>query len=251
VYKRQAPLLHYDPGEPAPALVKVAERIARFIGDGATLQFGLGDVQTALLRALAGKRHLKIHSGMISDGALGAIDAGVIADAPGAITAGVALGSTALYARCASGPRFRFSPVSYTHAQTTLAGIDRLIAVNSAIEVDLFGQANAEYLGSQQISGAGGLVDFLRGAAASPGGAPILALASTARGGAVSRIVPRIAAPSVSVGRADAGIVVTEHGAADLRGLTIDERAAALIEIAHPDFRRSLAEAWASARARL
>lgn len=245
VEAERAPLA-YAPPAPAPVFNAIAARIISLIGDGATLQFGLGNVQTAVLAALGGKRRLSVHSGMISDGILGAIDAGAVDARPGAVTTGVALGSPTLYAHAAADPRFAFLPVSYTHALDTLRRIPDFVAVNSVIEVDLFGQANAEFIDGRQVSGAGGLVDFLRGAHAAPGGKPIVALASTARAGSVSRIVPRLSAPAVSVARADLGFVVTEHGAVDLRGLDVERRASALIAVAHPDHRSALRAAWSS-----
>jgi acyl-CoA hydrolase len=241
-------LLRYEQGASTPAFDAIAANVASLVSDDDTLQFGLGNVQFSLLRAIAAKRNLKIHSGMVSDPVLDAIDAGAIAKSDGAITTGVALGGDRLYARAAEDRRFRFMPVGFTHAQSTLAAIPRFVAVNSAIEVDLFGQANAEYLGGRQISGAGGIVDYLRGAAASEGGKPIVALVSTAKGGAVSRIVPKLSGPTVSIARADIGFVVTEHGVAELRGRSIDDRARALIEIADPRFRSELGLAWAAIR---
>lgn len=237
-------VLPYQPLALSPVFDEIARRIALMIDDGDTLQFGLGNVQLAVLRALFAKRRLRIHSGMVSDPLLQAIDAGAIEADDGAIVAGVALGTRALYSRAASDQRFRFEPVGYTHAHATLAAIPRFVAINSVIEVDLFGQANGEFINGRQVSGGGGLVDFMRGAAASPGGKPIVALASTARGG-VSRIVPRLDAPAVTLARTDVAIVVTEHGAADLRGLSLDGRAQALIALAHPDHRQRLAEGWA------
>lgn len=238
------PLLRYDPPPPAPVFDAIARHIAALVGDGATLQFGLGNVQLALLRALGGRRRLSIHSGMVSDGVTDLLETGAIDARPGAVTTGVALGTERLYAVAAADPRFRFAPVSHTHAHDTLARIPDLVAVNSVIEVDLFGQANAEFLGGRQISGAGGLVDFLRGAGAAKEGKPVVALASTARGGAVSRIVARLDAPAVSVARADMGIVVTEYGVADLRGQSVDARALALAGLAHPAHREGLRAAW-------
>ncbi len=241
-------LLEYAPPALSPVFDAIAETIAARISDGDVLQFGLGNVQLAVLKALKGKRRLRIHSGMISDPVLDAVGAGVIAEGEGAITAGVALGSRALYDFAATDRRTVFAPVGHTHALKTLSGVENFTAINSVIEVDLFGQANAEYIGGRQVSGAGGLVDFLRGAAAAPGGKPIVALASAAKGGAVSRIVPRLNAASVSVARADMGLVVTEYGAADLRDLSVEERAKALIAIAHPDHRASLRKAWRAVR---
>lgn len=248
VLEQDAPVLKYAPPPLSPVFGEIAKNISVLINDGDTLQFGLGNVQLAVLRALSAKRGLRIHSGMISDPVLDAVEVGAIAGDPGAITTGVALGSDRLYDFCARDPRLRFAPVGETHALSTLSAIDNFVAINSVIEIDLFGQANAEYLGDRQVSGVGGLVDFLRGAAASKGGKPIIALSSTAKGGAISRIVPKLAAPSVSIGRADTAIVVTEHGVADLRGKTLDERAQALISIAAPQHRQSLNQAWQATR---
>lgn len=245
------PLLEYAPGRLPPVFDAIADNIAALVNDGDVLQFGLGNVQLAVLKALRGKKNLRIHSGMVSDPVLDAVDAGAIADAEGAITTGVALGSLRLYNFVAQDARVVFAPVGHTHAIETLSAIENFTAVNSVIEVDLFGQANAEYIGGKQISGAGGLVDFLRGAATAPGGKPIVALASSAKRGAVSRIVPKLDAASVSIARADVGIVVTEYGAADLRNATIEERAEALITIAHPDHRPALRKAWSAMREEL
>lgn len=244
VVEAARPLLAYAPQTPGPVFDAIARHVASLIGDGATVQFGLGNVQLSVLRALAGRRKLNIHSGMVSDGVLGLLEAGAIEARPGAVTTGVALGTDRLYAAAAADFRFRFAPVSYTHAQEVLTRIPDFVAINSVIEVDLFGQANAEFVDGRQISGAGGLVDFLRGAGGAYGGKPVVALASTAKSGAVSRIVPQLEAPAVSVARADMGFVVTEYGVADLRGLSVEARARALIAIAHPDWRRRLEAAW-------
>lgn len=248
VIEKEAPLLTVPPATLAPAFDAIAANIASLINDGDILQFGLGNVQLALLRALSKKKNLRIHSGMVSDPVVEALDANVISAGERAITTGVALGSPALYDIAARDPRFHFAPVGYTHAIGTLSRIENFTAINSVIEIDLFGQANAEYIGGRQISGAGGLVDFLRGAAAARNGKPIVALTSSAKGGAISRIVPKIEAPSVAIARADVGIVVTENGIADLRGMTIEERANALIGIAHRDHQASLRAAWSAMR---
>ena len=229
------------------AFATLGEEIARVIPDGATIQFGLGKAQTAILRALSDRTGLHIHSGMISDPVLPLLEAGRIE----AIETGVALGGPALYEACRTDRRIRFRPVGRTHSIATLSAIPRFCAVNSAIEVDLFGQANAEFIAGRQVSGTGGLVDFLRGAALSDGGVPILALNATAHGGSVSRIVPQLQTPAVSIARADAGVVVTEFGSADLRGLPIGARAEALIAIAAPQHRAMLSDAWADASRRL
>ncbi|MFN3959048.1 MAG: acetyl-CoA hydrolase/transferase family protein [Parvularculaceae bacterium] len=244
VLRAERPILIYDPPPPPPIFAAIARHVASLIRDGDTLQFGLGNIQLAMPAELTRKKRLRIHSGMVSDPVLAALDAGVIADDPGAITTGVALGTGRLYTRAAQDGRFLFEPVGVTHDIRTLAALDNFVAINSAIEVDLFGQANAEFQDGKQVSGGGGLVDFLRGAAASKGGRPVIALASAARGGTVSRIVPRLDAPAVTVARADMGFVITEYGIADLRGADVEERARALIAVAHPDHRDNLARAW-------
>ncbi|MBU3919416.1 MAG: 4-hydroxybutyrate coenzyme A transferase, partial [Alphaproteobacteria bacterium] len=164
------------------------------------------------------------------------------------VTTGVAVGTAALYERIADEPRVRFLPVSETHALARLAALPRFTAINSVLEVDLFGQANAEFISGRQVSGTGGLTDFLRGARASRGGTGITALVSTARGGAISRIVPRLAPDAVSVTRADMDVVITEHGAARLTGLDLDARAQALIAVADPAQRPALEDSWSAMR---
>ena len=230
------------------AFAKIGEHIAALVGDAAAhLQFGLGNVQQAVLKALAANKsgdRLRIHSGMVSDPVLELIASGRIKDEPGAIVTGVALGTQQLYDHVARDRRFAFHPVPVTHGTNTLAGLERFIAINSVLEVDLTGQANAEYLRGRQVSGLGGLVNFLRGAWASPGGLPIVALPSTAANGSVSRITAKLDVPSVSVSRHDVGLVVTEYGVADLRGVSIEGRAERLIAIAHPDHRGELSDAF-------
>lgn len=222
----------------------IGKRIAGLCETGDTLQFGLGNVQQAVLKSLTGHQGLRIHAGMISTPLIELLDGGAVESAYGAITTGVAIGTDALYDRVISDDRILFAPVTYTHALSTLAEIADFKAINSCIEVDLFGQANAEFIRGRQISGTGGLVDFLRGAALSERGRGILALASTAKNGSISRIVPRLPADATSISRADVDTVVTEHGVAELKHKSIDARAAALIEVADPAFRAQLAEDW-------
>ncbi len=248
VAEDDTPLVQVPPKSLPPAFASIGRHIASLIDDGDTLQFGLGNVQQAVLEALRDRRDLRIHAGMISDPILGLLDAGAIADYPSAITTGVAIGTDTLYARAAHDRRIRFQPVSYTHSITTLAAIPKLKAINSCIEIDLFGQVNAEFIGGRQVSGTGGLVDFLRGAAASPQGRGIIALTSTAKGGSISRIVPRLAPDATSITRADIDTVVTEHGIASLAHKSLDQRAKSLISIADPAHRDHLASDWAAIR---
>ena len=220
----------------------IAGHIAGFIPDGATIQTGLGKIPGTALRALRDRKNLRIHSGLIGDAVVDLEEAGALA--PGAaITAGVAIGSDRLY-RAIIGPAYRFAPVSVTHDARTIAALPGFVAINSALEVDLFGQAYAELSPSGLMSGPGGASDFARGARMA-GGLRIVALPATAARGAISRIVaPGAGAGPVSAGRMDIDIVVTEFGAADLRGLTFGERAQALIAIAAPSHHDALAAAW-------
>lgn len=237
----------YDAGAVDAATAAIARRIVASLRPGDTLQLGLGKVQSAVLEALsaAGLTDLAFHAGMISTPMLDALDKGVFSNG---VTTGVALGHGDFYARAASRDNIRFMPVGYTHAQATFSAIRRFISVNSVLEVDLYGQANGEFLGGRQISGHGGMVDFVRGARESEEGVSILALPSTGKNGAVSRIVPHFENHSpASVARSDVDIVVTELGLADLRHASMHERAERLIAIAHPDFQEHLERQWRAA----
>ena len=237
------------------ALDAVAARVAELVPNGATLQFGLGRLQSAVLARLHGHRGLRVHAGMVSDGLLGLRDAGALAAPVNGVPpagAGVALGSAALYAAVADPALIRFAPVEHTHAQATLAALPRLHAVNGAIEIDLLGQVNCETLGGRSVSGVGGLVDFLRGARASVGGLGIVATAAEVAGkdgrAPRSRIVALLPPGPVGVTRGDIDTVVTEHGVAYLRDLGEDARAAALIGLAAPAHRAALQQAWHTLR---
>ena len=240
------------PGAPAdPRLATVAQQVARLIQSGDTLQFGLGRLQAAVLAALRAHQNLRVHSGMVSDGLLDLIACGALAPrslhAP-PVCAGVALGSPALYAALADPALARFAPVSFTHALATLASLPRLVTIHSAIEIDLFGQLHIDSLAGRQLSGVGGLVDFARGARASPGGRAIVAATALAGRDQRSRIVPLLGPGAVGLARADADTVVTEWGAAQLRHLGVDDRAQALIRIADPTHQAALTEAWHTLR---
>ncbi len=244
------PLLSDDPASD-PDFDAIGRHIADVVPDGATLEVGVGRVQS-VFAALTGKRDLALHTGAITTPVLRLVEAGAIAARDGAITTGVALGDDALYRFVADNCRVRFAPVGWTHDIATLRAIDRFVAINSVIEVDLLGQANAEILGGRQVSSAGGITDFMRGARLSAGGFAIVALPSTARSGTLSRIVPELAdGAAVSVARGDMDLVVTENGVADLRDRTIDERAEALISVAAPRFRDALTAAWRERRAKV
>lgn len=243
VVEAESPIPGYGAGVIDPISAAIATRVAALIPDGATIQTGLGKIGVATLSALSERRGLRLHSGMVTDPLIDLLDR----DAVESVTTGVALGSPTLYARVADDARVHFRPVGDTHGISTLAAIPRFVAVNATISVDLFGQVNAEWMDGRQVSGAGGLIDFLRGAWASEGGVPIIALPAATKGGTVSRVVPRLPYPS-SIGRADPVVVVTEHGTADLRDLSIEARAQALISVAAPSHRDWLQADWSAMR---
>jgi acyl-CoA hydrolase len=237
-----------DPGSD-PVTDAIALNVSELVPDGATLQTGLGKVPGAVLRALVGRRNLRLHSGLIGDAVVDLEEGGALA--PGqAVTAGVAIGTERLYAAIRS-PTYGFKPVSVTHDAATIAEIRDFVAINSAIEVDLFGQAYAEAGPKGLMSGPGGAADFTRGARAA-GGLRIVALAATAAQGAISRVVaPNAGTGPISLGRMDVDVVVTEFGVADLRARTYADRAEAMIAIAGPDHRERLRAQWRAFATRL
>jgi acetyl-CoA hydrolase len=234
---------------PALAIEKeIASHISRLIGDGATLQVGLGSLPDAVLASLTGKKDLGVHSGTIGDRVADLVEAGVITNRkkpidPGRCVAGTLLGSQRLYRWAHRNPFLALRSPRYTHDILVHAAIPRLVGINTAIEVDLTGQMNAEIAEGRHVGMIGGHGDFMRGCLRSQGGRGIIAMAATARNGTVSRIVSRLSGGIVTTPRSDADIVVTEYGIAELRGRTVSERARQLIAIAHPDFRRPLSEA--------
>jgi acyl-CoA hydrolase len=225
-----------------PVAETIAGHIAKWIPNGATIQTGIGKIPTAALRALRGHRDLRFHSGLIPEAVVDLEDAGALA--PGAsVVGGVAIGSPRLYDRI-RGEAYEFRPVSHTHSPRVIAGIETFVALNSALEVDLFGQAYSELGPGGLMSGPGGASDYARSAWIA-GGLRIVALAATAAKGKISRIVAPGANPGpVSLGRMDIDIVITEFGSADLRGLGHGERARALIGIAPPSHRDELERSW-------
>lgn len=234
------------PAAPASAAERaIGEHVARMIPDGATLQVGLGTLPDAVLEALAGKKDLGLHSGTIADGVAKLVEAGVITnrlkpvDTGLTVTAGL-IGTKRLYAWAHKNAALCVRSPRYTHDYLVTSQIPKLFGINTALEVDLTGQMNAEVAGARHIGLVGGHADFMRGCMRSEGGRGIVAMLATARSGAVSRIVPKLAAGIVTTSRSDADVVVTEYGVAELRGRSVSERAAALIAIAHPDFRDKL-----------
>lgn len=245
------PLLAVPASQTGDVERAIARHISEWVEDGATLQLGLGCLPEAVLDGLRSHRDLGIHSGAIGDKVAELMQSGVITNArktinPGVTVAGVLLGGEAIYCYAHQNPQIRLCTTDYTHSLRVLSCIDSLVTINSAIEVDLTGQINAETAGGHYVGAVGGAMDFLRGAHASRGGLPIIALPATALGGTQSRVVTRLSGP-VSTPRADAGLIVTEYGVADLRGCDLLERARRMIAIAHPDFRDTLENAAAVA----
>ncbi len=225
----------------------IAGHVAGLIEDGATLQFGLGALPETILAALADRRDLGVHSGALGDQVAVLMQSGAITNERksidrGVTVGGIMFGSKRLHDFAHRNPQIQFRSSSYTHGPAVLAQHERFTALNSAVEVDLSGQINAEVAAGVYVGAVGGAVDFLRAAHYSKGGLPIVALPSTA--GKHSRIVARLNGP-VSTPRSDAGIVVTEYGVADLRGATLAARRRRLLDIAHPDFRAELERAGA------
>ena len=228
--------------------VAIARNVAGLIEDGAVLQTGIGGIPNAVLPFLMDRKDLGIHSELVSEGVIPLIEAGVLTGAqknfkPGKIIVGFALGTKKLFDFVDNNPIFEFRPTAYTNNPERIACNDNMVAINSALQVDLTGQVCSDSIGNQFYSGIGGQVDFLRGASRSKGGKPIIAISSTAKGGTISRIVPMLSpGAGVVTSRGLVRYVVTEHGVAYLHGKSIRERAKALIEIADPKFRNELYE---------
>lgn len=241
VHTDRPPLELFHP-QPGPTELAIARNVAALIEDGATLQFGLGALPEAILAQLADRRDLGVHSGAIGDNVAALMESGAINNSRKSIDRGVSIGgimfaSRRLHDFAHRNPQIQFRSSDYTHGPRALAQVERFTAINSAVEVDLSGQINAEVAAGVYVGAVGGAVDFLRAAHYSKGGLPIVALPSTA--GRHSRIVAKLNGP-VSTPRSDAGIIVTEYGVADLRGATLAERARRMLAIAHPDHRERL-----------
>ena len=225
---------------------KIGHYIAELIEDGSTLQLGIGGIPDAVLSALKDRRDLGIHTEMVSDGVMEAIEAGIITGAkktfhPYKVILTFILGSKKLYDFVDNNPVFEAHPTDYTNHPFNVSRNDTMIAINSAIEVDITGQVCSDSVGTYIYSGFGGQVDFIRGAAHSRGGKPIISLPSTAKNDELSRIVPFLKkGAGVVTTRADVKYVVTEYGVAYLHGKNLQERTVALINIAHPKFRPDL-----------
>lgn len=227
---------------------KIGQHITSLIKDGDTLQLGIGGIPNAVLTLLEGRRDIGIHTEMISDGIVAAVEKGIITGLkkvfhPGKVIGTFVLGSEELYSLVNNNPLFELHPVDYTNDPFVVAKNDNMVAINSAIEVDLTGQVCSDSMGTYIYSGFGGQLDFIRGAAHAKNGRPVIALPATAKKGKLSRIVPTLqTGAGVVTTRADVRYVVTEFGVASLFGKNLQQRAKELIKVAHPDFRDMLTE---------
>jgi acyl-CoA hydrolase len=248
------PLPEFPSSAASREIAAIARYAGELINDGDTIQIGIGKVQSAIVRALHAHRDIGVHSGMVDDAIAELAEKGVITGRKkdfdrDKIVTGMVFGTRETYQFCAR-PPVKFRAADYTHAPKVLGEIRNFVAINSAVEVDLFGQTNAELVRGGLVSGSGGFHDFMIGARLSPNGRSIVALPST--GGGVSRIVARLCEPGIVTGlRSDADIFVTEHGAARVRDLAQDARAEALIQIAAPEHRGALTDQWREMRKRL
>ena len=250
-----APLVPYPEIQFGETERRIAELVADLIPDGATIQIGIGNLPAAILKLLEGKKDLGFHSGMLSDSVVDLVEKGAVTNArknvhPGKIVAGELIGTEKLFRFGHENPLLEMHGAGVSHNAELIGKIDNFVAINSALEIDLSGQINAESLNGVQISGVGGQFDFVEGAYFSRGGRSVTALISSASKGKVSRIVPAFSSQAVvTIPRYLTDIVVTEYGAAHLRGKSIRQRAEALISIAHPSFRDGLCEAFRKTQA--
>jgi 4-hydroxybutyrate CoA-transferase len=232
----------------------IGEIVAGLVEDGSTLQVGIGGIPNAVLARLGDKHDLGVHTEMFSDGVIDLLEAGVVTNRrkkvhPGRTTTSFVWGSRRLYDFVDENPTVEFHPCDRTNDAALIRQNPKVVAINSAIEIDLTGQVCADSIGHRIFSGIGGQMDFMHGAALSPGGKPVIALPSTACQGTVSRIVPSLKeGAGVVTTRGHVHWVVTEYGAVNLHGMTLRERGEALISIAHPDFREELRKALVEIR---
>jgi acyl-CoA hydrolase len=225
----------------------IARTIANYVEDGTVLQVGVGAIPDAVMRLLTDRKDLGVHSGMIGDGYVDLVEAGVMTNArkpfdQGIGIAGALIGSKRLFDHANQNKSILMCSAAITHAEAVLVQIPKLVTINSALEIDLTGQVNAEGSGSAYMGGTGGQVDYVRAGSRSPGGHSVIALSATAKGGSISKIVAQLNGP-VTTARADVDVILTEYGAAELKGQSISERARRMVAIAHPDFREELDKA--------
>ena len=240
------PLIEVHPPEPNEQTRRIGEHIAALIDDGSTVEFGIGQIPQSVVEFLKEKRGLGIHTEMFTDAIIDLIESGAVTGASksldrGRVSASFCMGTQRLYDYIDNNPAFAFHPTEYINDPFVISQLNKMVAINVALEVDLTGQVCADSLGTRFYSGIGGQVDFNRGAARAPGGRAIIAMPSTAQSGKISRVVSRLSpGAGVVTTRGDVHYVVTEYGVAYLHGKSVQERTIAMISIAHPDFREQL-----------
>lgn len=245
----ERPLLTYEPPKVDETIREIGRNVASLIEDGSTIEVGIGAIPQSILEFLKDKKNLGIHTEMFTDSLVDLIESGVINNSKkvidnGKTVASFVMGTERVYDFINDNPAIEMHPSEYVNDPFVIGGHPRMVAINVALEVDLTGQVCADSLGSKFYSGIGGQVDFIRGAARSAGGKPIIAMRSTAKNETISRIVPRLSeGAGVVTTRGDVHYVITEYGIADLHGKSIRERAMALINVAHPKFRNDLLRA--------
>lgn len=250
IVEADTPLIELPPPAISDVERAIGEHCASLVRDGDTLQLGIGAIPDAVLLFLKEKRDLGIHSEMFSDGVVELVEAGVITNKrknihTGKSVATFLMGTRRLYDYVDDNPSVEMYPVDYVNNPEVIARNDNLVSINSCVQVDIMGQVVSETVGSKQISGAGGQVDFVRGANKSRNGRALMAMPSTTGHGTISKIVPLIdEGAAITTSRCDVNCVITEYGIAELKGKTLRERSRALIRIAHPDFRPQLVEAF-------
>jgi 4-hydroxybutyrate CoA-transferase len=248
IVESSRPLCELPKHEITDLHLAMARNVATLIEDGSTIQTGIGGIPDAVLLYLKDRQDLGVHTELLSDGIIPLIEAGVVNGRrktlhPRKVVLAFALGTKKLFDFVNDNPVFEFHPNSYTNNPILIAQNDRMVAINSALQIDITGQVCADSIGTYFYSGIGGQVDFIRGSTRSKGGKPIIALPSTAKDGTISRIVPMLdPGAGVVTSRGAVHYVVTEYGVAYLHGRSIRQRAEALIQIAHPDFRNQLYE---------
>ncbi|MBO6782848.1 MAG: acetyl-CoA hydrolase/transferase family protein [Alphaproteobacteria bacterium] len=248
IVEHEAPLMEFGPAKPNTADVEIAARVAAEIPDRATIQMGVGGVPEAVMSQLRDHSDLGLHSELLSPPMTDLVRAGVITGAaktlmPHKHVFTLSLGNREMYDFIDDNPSFVGYPAAWVNNPAVIRKNRDLVSVNGAIQIDLTGQINSESVGGHQFSGTGGQLDFVRGAYNAPGGKSLIALRSTAKDGTISRVVPQLNNAAVTDPRMDTHIVVTEFGSVDLKGMSLDARAKALIGLAHPDFRDELAAA--------
>jgi len=239
------PLPEFRVPEPGPVEQMIAAHVASVIKDGATLQYGIGSIPAAIMQTLGEHKDLGLHSGLITEDIIDLVEQGVINNACKAVHRGISIGTLAIGGSrlgdfLHNNPTFEMHPSTITHGPATLSRLDNLVAINSALEVDLYGQVNAEQIGDRYLGAIGGQVDFMHAATTAANGLSLIAMPSTSVKTGASRITARLNGPFVTTCRTDVDMVITEHGIADLRGKTLDARTTSLISIAAPEHRDAL-----------